>query len=153
MGTTLTATVAILIQLSLAALINNSYSATNLFSNTFFGSQSTKIFALKYGSAALSLSVCFLCSSMAIAFLIDANFLINACGDQEFSSSGHARTILEKGFILALVSNRMLCITFPMLLWMLGPVPVWLSSLAMVWGLYGLDFPGKFNKSNKQSLS
>ncbi|BFG36619.1 hypothetical protein CerSpe_228930 [Prunus speciosa] len=94
----------------------------------------------EYGSAALSLAVSFLCSSMAIGFLIDANFLINASGDHEFTSSGHIRTIFEKGFILALVSNRMLCITFPMLLW-------------MVWGLYGLDFVGKLSKGNKQSLS
>ncbi|XP_008244786.1 PREDICTED: uncharacterized protein LOC103342899 [Prunus mume] len=153
MGSTLTASIAILIEVSLAAFINNSYSATHLFSHAFFGSQSTMIFSLKYGSAALSLAVSFLCSSMAIGFLIDANFLINASGDHEFTSSAHIRTIFEKGFILAFVSSRMLCITFLMLLWMLGPVPVWLSSLALVWGLYGLDFVGKLSKGNKQSLS
>ncbi|XP_004302619.1 PREDICTED: uncharacterized protein LOC101304593 [Fragaria vesca subsp. vesca] len=153
METTLTASITILIVVSLAALVNNAYSATHIFSSAIFGSQSTRIFALKYGSAALALSISFLCSSMAIAFLIDANFLINATGDHEFTSSEHTRSILEKGFVLALISSRMLCITFPVLLWMLGPIPVCLSSMALVWGLYGLDFAGKLANSNKQSLT
>ncbi|KAM5560686.1 hypothetical protein ABKV19_021715 [Rosa sericea] len=155
MGTTLTAVITILVVVSLAALINNAYSATHTFSSAIFGSQSPMIFALKYGSAALALSISFLCSSMAIAFLIDANFLINASGDHEFSSSSseHTHSIFEKGFVLALISNRMLCITFPVLLWMLGPIPACLSSMALVWGLYGLDFAGKLAKSNKQSIS
>lgn len=155
MATTLTASITILVVISLAALINNAYSATHIFSSAIFGSQSTRIFALKYGSAALALSISFLCSSMAIAFLIDANFLINAAGDHEECSScpGHIRSIFEKGFVLALISNRMLCITFPMLLWLLGPIPVCLSSMALVWGLYGLDFAGKLAKTNKQTPS
>lgn len=153
MGTTLTATIAILIVLALAALVNNAFNAAHLIlNNAFFGSQSTKIFALKFGSAALFLSISFFCGSLAMGFLIDANFLINSCG--EFSSlPEYTQTVFEKGFILALISNRMLCITFPLLLWMLGPIPVWLSSLALVWGLYQIDFAGKFTKCNKQSLS
>lgn len=152
MGSTLTATVAILVILSLAALVNNAFNATHLFnSSAFFGTQTTKIFALKFGSVALFLTISFLCGSMAIGFLIDANFLINACG--EFSSSPkYTQSIFEKGFVLALISNRMLCISFPLLLWLLGPVPVWLSSLALVWGLYQLDFAGKFAKCDKESL-
>ncbi|KAL6132938.1 hypothetical protein ACLB2K_065175 [Fragaria x ananassa] len=153
LGPILTASITILIVVSLAALVNNAYSATHIFSSAIFGSQSTRIFALKYGSAALALSISFLCSSMAMAFLIDANFLINATGDHEFTSSEHTRSIFEKGFVLTLVSSRMLCITFPVLLWMLGPIPVCLSSMALVWGLYGLDFAGKLPNSNKQSLS
>ncbi|KAL5540863.1 hypothetical protein UlMin_000761 [Ulmus minor] len=146
MATILTATVTILVELSLAALINNAYNATQVFNNPIFGSESTKIFALKYGSVAVFLSISFLCSSMAIGFLIDANFLINASGEFEFSDV--TQTIFEKGFVLALISNRMLCVCFPLLLWMLGPVPVWLSSIALVWGLYQLDFAGNFTKCN-----
>ena len=151
MGTILTASISILVVLALAMLINNAYNAAHLFENPLFGSQSIKIFALKYGSVALFLSLSFLFGSMAIAFLIDANFLINANYSVEFSSSLSSSSsssssseqmlsIYEKGFVLALVSNRMLCISFPLLLWMLGPVPVWLTSLALVWGLFQLDF-------------
>lgn len=154
MGTILTVSISILVVVSLAMLINNAYTASHLFSNPLFGSQSTKIFALKYGSIAVFLSLSFVFGSMAIAFLIDANFLMNA-NSEEFAlySNEQRQTIFEKGFVLALVSNRMLCISFPLLLWMLGPVPVWFASLALVWGLYQLDFAGKLinNCCNKQT--
>ncbi|KAJ7961069.1 Protein of unknown function, DUF599 [Quillaja saponaria] len=148
MAAILTATITILVNLALAALANNSYSASHLFKGAFFGTQSGRIFALKYGSASLFLVISFLCSSMAIGYLIDANFLMNAYG--EFSSQlGYTQTILERGFTLALIGNRVLCITFPLLLWMLGPVPVMLASLALVWGLYELDFAAKFTIRDK----
>ncbi|XVF65953.1 hypothetical protein PTKIN_Ptkin09bG0292300 [Pterospermum kingtungense] len=143
MTTILTASIAILVNLSLAALTNNTYNASHLFNNTeIFGSQSGRIYALKYGLASLFLLVSFLCSSMALGYLIDANFLINASGDHEQFSSDPAYTqnIFERGFGLAFMGNRMLCIAFPMLLWMFGPLPVALSSAALVWGLYELDF-------------
>ncbi|KAA8517551.1 hypothetical protein F0562_017819 [Nyssa sinensis] len=85
--------------------------------------------------------------SMALGCLIDANFLINATA--EFSSPGYTETVLERGFMLAVVGNRVLCITFTLLLWMFGPVPVVVSSVALIWGLYELDFAGSFTKSNK----
>ncbi|XVE80737.1 hypothetical protein DITRI_Ditri15bG0004300 [Diplodiscus trichospermus] len=142
MATILTASIAILINLSLAALTNNTYNASHLFDTKIFGSQSGRIYALKYGSASLLLLVSFLCSSMALGYLIDANFLINACAadDQLSSNPSYTQNIFEQGFDLALIGNRVLCITFPMLLWMFGPLPVALSSVALVWGLYEFDF-------------
>ena len=141
MGSIFTASIAILVNLSLAALINNTLSVSHLFNTEIFGSQSGRIYALKYGSASLFLLVSFLCSSMALGYLIDANFLINASADVQFSSDpAYTHTIFERGFGLALIGNRVLCVTFPMLLWMFGPLPVALSSAALVWGLYELDF-------------
>ncbi|KAF8007540.1 hypothetical protein BT93_K1528 [Corymbia citriodora subsp. variegata] len=141
MVTILTATIAILINLALAALTNNAYSADHLFSSVFFGSKSPKIFALKYGSASFFSSFSFLCSSMAVGYLIDANYLVNAANsDGMFSTSPYTLAVYERGFLLALFGNRLLCVTFPLLMWMFGPVPVALSSVALVWGLYELDF-------------
>ncbi|XWS09513.1 hypothetical protein CRYUN_Cryun40dG0091000 [Craigia yunnanensis] len=114
MTTILTASIAILVNLSLAALTNNTYNVSHLVNTQIFGLQSGRIYALKYGSASL--------------------FLL-------FSSDpAYTQNIIERGFGLALIGNRVLCITFPMLLWMFGPLPVALSSAALVWGLYELDF-------------
>lgn len=149
MATILTASIAILVNVALAALSNNAYSAEHLLNNPIFGLQSGRILALKFGSASLLLLLSFLCSSMSVGFLIDANFLINACGD--FSSSpDHTHAVFERGFTLALIGNRVLCITFPLLLWMLGPVLVALSSVGLVWALYELDFSGKLISGDKQ---
>ena len=144
MTTILTAATAIIINLALAALTNNNYKASHLLSGSaFFGSQSGKLYVLKFGSASLFLLVSFLCSSMGLAFLIDANFLINAASREFSPSPTYTQTVFERGFMLALMGNRVLCITFPLLAWMFGPVPVALSSVALVWVLHGLDFPGK----------
>ncbi|CAM8981067.1 unnamed protein product [Rhodiola kirilowii] len=140
MGAILTATVSILINISLAALANNSYSASHLLnSSSFFGSQSSKLLVLKFGSTCLVLMISFLCSSMAVCTLIDANMLINAAG--EFASSaGYVQMIFERGFMLSVVGNRVFCMAFPLLFWLFGPVTVLVSSAVMVWGLYELDF-------------
>ncbi|XP_052173484.1 uncharacterized protein LOC127788871 [Diospyros lotus] len=151
MFTILTASLSIIMALSMAALANNAFNASSLFRSGFFGSQSGRIMVLKYGSATLFLLISFLCSSMAVSSLVDANFLINAAGDDKFSQGhGHVQQVLERGFLLAVVGNRVLCVTFPLLLWLLGPVPVALASVALIWGLYELDFAGKFLKNCKQ---
>ncbi|KAL5738955.1 hypothetical protein ACOSQ2_028135 [Xanthoceras sorbifolium] len=154
MATILTASIAILVNLALAALINNSYNGSYMFKTAIFGSQSGRIFALKYGTASLFLVVSFFCSSMALGYLIDANFLINSSSVGELITSSsptpdasYTQTIFERGFILALVGNRVLCMAFPLLLWMFGPLPVILSSVALLWGLYELDFVAKFTAS------
>ncbi|KAK7340058.1 hypothetical protein VNO77_20750 [Canavalia gladiata] len=148
METILTASITILVNLGLAALSNNAYKASHLFSSGVFGSKSDKIFVLKYGLASICLVISFIFSSMAIGHLIDANFLMNSYG--EFLSGGYTQTILERGFTLALVGNRVLCVALPLMLWMLGPVPVLLASLALVFVLHEFDFVTKFQDNHKQ---
>jgi len=150
MSTILTASITILINLALAALMNNTYNASHLFSSVFFGSKSDKVLVLKYGSASLCLVMSFTFSSMAIGFLIDANFLMNAYG--EFLSGGYTESILERGFTLALVGSRVLCVSVPLMLWMLGPVPVLVASLVLVFVLHELDFVCKFPHKHNQFI-
>lgn len=147
MSTIFTASIAILVNLSLAALTNTAFNSIHLLSNPFFGLQFGRISVLKFGSASLFLLVSFLCSSMGLGFLVEANFLLNIC--EEFSSSPtYTQTVFERGFLLSLIGNRVLCITFPLLIWLLSPVAVALSSVALVWGLYGLDFHDKIGSRN-----
>lgn len=138
----LTATVTILSTVALAALANNAYKASDLLATTpFFGTQTGRIIVLKYGSAFVFLLTSFLCSSIAISYLVDANFLINASG--EYMSRGHTKVVLERGFLMGVVGSRMLCISLPLMLWLIGPVFVLISSLGMLWVLYGLDYVTK----------
>ncbi|KAH6769373.1 transmembrane protein [Perilla frutescens var. frutescens] len=136
----LTATVTVIVTLCLAALTNNAFNAARILTAAhLFGSQSPRIMLLKYASASIFLLASFLCSSLAVGFLVDANFLINAIG--EFApAGGYTEAVVERGFAMAVVGNRVLCIAFPLLLWLFGPLPVALSSFALVWGLYELDF-------------
>ncbi|XLT12842.1 hypothetical protein HN51_058532 [Arachis hypogaea] len=78
---------------------------------------------------------------MAIGFLIDANFLMNTHG--KFLSWNYTQTILERGFTLALIGNIFFCVSVPLMLWMLGPVTVFLASLGLVYLLHEFDFVSK----------
>ncbi|ESQ44731.1 hypothetical protein EUTSA_v10003266mg [Eutrema salsugineum] len=158
MVTILTASISILILLSLAAVTNNAFKATHLFTNgndIVFGSRNPKIFVLKYATASLLLAVSFFFSSLSVSYLMDANFLINAiakkhvgdcdCGYElatgTVSFREYTRLVLERGFFMAMVGNRVMCVSVPLLLWMFGPLPVFASSVGLVWVLYQFDFP------------
>lgn len=156
MATILTASISIMVVLLLAALVNNTYNVSELLNkNRVFGSQSSKMLALKYGSAWLFLLISFFCSAIGLGFLIDSNFLVNVSAESECDSSCscHAQAMMERGFMLAVVGNRVLCITFTLLLWMFGPVPVLVSSVALVYGLYELDFAASLAGTTKRNLN
>ncbi|KAF7825409.1 uncharacterized protein G2W53_016573 [Senna tora] len=155
MATIFTATITILMSLALAALNNNAYTASHhhhhMMSSKLFGSKSDILSVLKYASASLFLAISFMFSSMAIAFLIDANFWMNAHHHHHqqlilCEEEGYTKTILERAFTLPLIANRLLCSSLPLFLWMLGPIPLFFSSLALVWWLHHLDFLPNFSK-------
>ncbi|CAL0304386.1 unnamed protein product [Lupinus luteus] len=153
MATIFTASITILVNIALAALTNNTYNVSHhLFKTSVFGSKSDKIIVLKYGTASLCLIISFLCSSMAIGYLIDANFLMNSCGEF-LLSNGYTQIILERGFTLAFIGNRVLCVVIPFMLWMLGPVPVLLASLALVFVLHEFDFVCKLPHNHKPCVN
>lgn len=136
MSAILSASIAILINTTMAALSNNAYKASHLLRHAIFGSQTGPTIALKFASASLLLLFSFLCSSMAVWCLIEANFLINS--SELFQ--GQAQRMLKRGWVLGLVGNRALYVTLSILLWLFGPVPLALSSVALVWVFYNLDF-------------
>ncbi|KAF4402272.1 hypothetical protein G4B88_003193 [Cannabis sativa] len=141
MASIFNASVAILVNTALAALSNNSYKASHLHNHALLGSKSYEIVAIKYASTSFILLSSFFCSSSALALFMDANYSITAFSfDHDSTSFTFPKVILERGNLLALIGNRLLWLSFPLLLWMLGPLPLIFSSAAMIWWLYDLDF-------------
>ncbi|KAI3993672.1 hypothetical protein MKX01_002685 [Papaver californicum] len=136
MGSILGATVAILMILSLSAITNNAYDANDLLSNSYFGSQSIKTVLVKYCFEYSFLLFSFFCSSMAVICFVQLNFLLSVA---DFSP-GYVQDMIERGCWFAFLGNRAFYVTVPLLLWILGPVPMMLSTLALVWVLHQLDF-------------
>ena len=138
MSLILSATIAITVNSSLAALANNTYNSKHLLLQhpIIFGSQSESLLVLKYSCVSILLLFSFLCSSMAVWFTTEANFLINAA--QEYAQE-HAHKVMKKGVLLGIVGNRVLFMALPLLMWMLGPVAMALSSLALLLVFYNLD--------------
>lgn len=156
MGATLMATTSILLCSGLAAVISSTYSVKKPLNDAIYGAHGEFMVALKYVSLLTIFLFSFFCHSLSIRFINQVNILINTPQDpMSLVTPEYILEILEKGFILNAVGNRLFYAGLPLLLWIFGPVMVFLCSLAMVPVLYNLDFvyttgKGKMNVDQKE---
>ncbi|KAF0923213.1 hypothetical protein E2562_003424 [Oryza meyeriana var. granulata] len=156
MGSTLMATTAILFCTGIAAVLSSTYTIKKPLSDAVFGAHGEYMMALKYVALLLLFLVAFVCHSLAICFLNEASFLLNtsstllpSSGDGDGddgrrllglpSTRDYIEEVLERGFTLNLVGNRIFFAGVPLLLWIFGPLLAFLSSLVMIPILYNLD--------------
>ncbi|CAL0333020.1 unnamed protein product [Lupinus luteus] len=140
MGATLMATTSILLCSGLAALISSTYSVKKPLNDTVYGAHGEFMVALKYVTLLTMFLFSFFCHSLSIRFINQVNILINTPQDpMSLVTPQYINEILEKGFILNTVGNRLFYTGLPILLWIFGPVLVFLCFLTMVPVLYNLD--------------
>lgn len=143
MGSTLMATTSILLSSGLAAVISSTYSVKKPVNDTVYGAHGEFMVALKYVTLLLIFLFSFICHSLSIRFVNQVNFLINCpqglptCNDM--ITSEYISDLLERSFTLNTVGNRLFYSALPVVLWIFGPVLVFLCSLTLVPVLYNLD--------------
>lgn len=143
MGSTLMATTSILLSSGLAAVISSTYSVKKPINDAVYGGHGEFMVALKYVTLLLIFLFSFICHSLSIRFVNQVNFLINcpqglpACNDM--ITPEYISDLLEKSFTLNTVGNRLFYSALPFVLWIFGPVLVFLCSLTLVPVLYNLD--------------
>jgi len=141
MGATLMATTSILLCSGLAAIISSTYSVKKPLEDTVYGGHGEFMISLKYVTLLSIFLFSFFCHSLSIRFINQVNILINTPQDpMSLVTPEYVNEILEKGFLLNTVGNRLFYAALPLLLWIFGPVLVFLCSLTMVPVLYNLDF-------------
>lgn len=141
MGSTLMATTSILLCSGLAAVISSTYSVKKPLNDTVYGAHGEFMVALKYVTLLTIFLFSFFCHSLSIRFINQVNILINTPQDEtSIVTPEYVYELLEKGFLLNTVGNRLFHIGLPLLLWIFGPVLVFLCSVTMVPVLYNLDF-------------
>lgn len=144
MGSTLMATTSILLCCGLAAVISSTYSIKKPLNDAVYGGHGEFMIALKYVTLLVIFLFSFMCHSLSIRFINQVNFLINCPQDPDSHVASivtpeYISELLEKGFTLNTVGNRLFYAALPLLLWILGPVLVFLCSLTLVPVLYNLD--------------
>jgi len=140
MGSTLMATTAVLFCTGIAAVLSSTYAIKKPLSDAVFGAHGEYMMALKYVALLMLFLFAFLCHSLTICFLNQASFLINtSCLDADLVTGHFVGEILERGFTLNFVGNRLFYAGVPLLLWIFGPLLAFLSSLVMIPILYNLD--------------
>ncbi|KAJ7966016.1 Protein of unknown function, DUF599 [Quillaja saponaria] len=141
MGSTLMATTSILLCAGLAAVISSTYSVKKPLNDTVYGAHGEFMVALKYVTILTIFLFSFFCHSSSIRFINQVNILINTPQEpMSVVTPDYVHELLEKGFVLNTVGNRLFYAALPLLLWIFGPVLVFLCSATMVPVLYNLDF-------------
>lgn len=141
MGSTLMATTSILLCSGLAAVISSTYSVKKPLNDAVYGAHGEFMVALKYVTLLTIFLFSFMCHSLSIRFINQVNILINSPQDPTSPvTPEYVSELLEKGYILNTVGNRLFYAALPLLLWIFGPVLVFLCSITLVPMLYNLDF-------------
>lgn len=142
MGSTLMATTSVLLCSGLAAMISSTYSVKKPLNDSVYGAHGEVMVALKYVTLLVFFLFSFFCHSLSVRFLNQVNYLVNTvqqCGSSLITTD-YVSELFEKGFIFNTVGNRIFYLGFPLLLWIFGPVLVFVSSIAVLPILYNLDF-------------
>ncbi|GMG99174.1 hypothetical protein Nepgr_001014 [Nepenthes gracilis] len=141
MGSTLMATTSILLSSGMAAVLSSTYSIKKPVNDAVYGAHGEFMMALKYVTLLLIFMFSFLCHSLSIRFINQVNFLINTPphDHQLCITPDYVSELLEKGVILNTAGNRLFYMALPLLLWIFGPVLVFLCAVAVVPVLYNLD--------------
>ncbi|MED6201519.1 hypothetical protein PIB30_095881 [Stylosanthes scabra] len=151
MGSTLMATTSILLSSGLAAVISSTYSVKKPLNDAVYGAHGEFMVALKYVTLLTLFLFSFFCHSLSIRFINQVNILINTPQDpMSLVTPEYISEILERGFILNTVGNRLFYGALPILLWIFGPVLVFLCTITMVPVLYNLDVV--FTSANKGKM-
>lgn len=142
MGSTLMATTSILLCAGLAAVISSTYSVKKPLNDAVYGAHGEFMMALKYVTLLTIFLFSFFCHSLSIRFLNQVSYLICSPVDTSMSlvTQEYLCDLLEKGSILNTIGNRLFYSALPLVLWIFGPVLVFLSFVTMVPVLYNLDF-------------
>ncbi|KAB2629555.1 hypothetical protein D8674_034350 [Pyrus ussuriensis x Pyrus communis] len=141
MGSTLMATTSILLCSGLAAVISSTYSVKKPLNDTVYGAHGEFMVALKYVTLLTIFLFSFMCHSLSIRFINQVNILINTPQDpMSLVTPEYVSELLEKGYLLNTAGNRLFYAALPLVLWIFGPVLVFLCSVTMVPVLYNLDF-------------
>ncbi|EAZ07668.1 hypothetical protein OsI_29924 [Oryza sativa Indica Group] len=148
MGSTLMATTAILFCTGVAAILSSTYTVKKPLSDAVFGAHGEYMMALKYVTLLLAFLLSFLSHTTAICTLNQATFLLNTLpSSSSFAADiaglpvtkDYVADVLERGFLLNLVGNRLFYAGVPLLLWIFGPVLACLCSVVMIPILHSID--------------
>jgi len=145
MASTLVGTISVILSTGLGAVMSSTYSLKqpDPFKElaVFGGHHSELLVAIKYATPLVFLLFSFFFSSLSIRFLNQVNILVNTpLHEPCLITPDYVTQLFHRGCIFNTLATRTLYVACPLLLWILGPVPVFLSCVTMVPALYNLDF-------------
>ncbi|KAL1212582.1 hypothetical protein V5N11_021143 [Cardamine amara subsp. amara] len=159
MGATLMATTCVLLCAGLAAVLSSTYGIKKPLSDAVFGANGDFAISVKYLTILTIFIFSFFFHSLSIRFLNQVAILVNIPNldpnpyGHFFLTSEHVSEMFEKGILLNTVGNRLFYAGFSLMLWIFGPILVFLSVVGMILVLFHLDFVSRGNNQEKQRIT
>ncbi|GMI76599.1 hypothetical protein like AT3G18215 [Hibiscus trionum] len=152
MASTLLATVAITLSSLISVFVSSSSDSGNTTSKIVYGNKSHLLSSIKYFSILLCFLVAFLCNVQSIRYYAHVSFLVtlpSSAGNVE-SVEYVARNLNRASYFWSL-GLRAFYISFPLLLWIFGPIPLFSCCCLMSCLLYFLDTTSSFTRQLHRS--
>lgn len=158
MASTLLATTAITLSSLIGVFVSSSSISSNTTSRLVYGNKSSTLNSIKYFSILLCFLVAFLCNVQSIRYYAHVSFLATVPswkGKKE--SIEYVARNLNRGSFFWSLGLRAFYISFALLLWIFGPIPMLVCSFIMSFVLYFLDTATSFTRhlhthSHKEDL-
>ncbi|KAH1131279.1 hypothetical protein J1N35_002657 [Gossypium stocksii] len=147
MASTLLATVAITLSSLISVFVTSSSDSSNTTSEIFYGNKSRLLSSIKYFSILLCFLVAFICNVQSIRYYAHVSFLITLPSSVDNAESvEYVARNLNRGSYSWSLGLRAFYLSFPLLLWIFGPIPFFLCCFFMSCVLYFLDTTTSFTR-------
>lgn len=147
MASTLLATTAITLCSLISVFVSSTSDSTNTASQLVYGNKSPLVYSIKYFTILLCFLVAFLCNVQSIRYYAHCSFLAtvpSSAGKKE--SMEYVARSLNRGSYFWSLGLRAFYVSFPMFLWIFGPIPMLVCCCIMSFVLYFLDTTSSFTR-------
>ncbi|KAK6921255.1 Protein of unknown function DUF599 [Dillenia turbinata] len=147
MASTLLATTAITLSSLISVFVSSTSNTANTSSQLVYGNKTSLLSSIKYFSILLCFLVAFLCNVQSIRYYAHVSFLSTLP-----TSQGRRECIeyvvrnLNRGSFFWSLGLRAFYLSFPLFLWIFGPIPMFVCCCVMTLMLYFLDTTTSFTR-------
>lgn len=147
MASTLLATTAITLSSLISVFVSSSSSSTATASQLVYGNQTAIISSIKYFAILVCFLVAFLCNVQSIRYYAHVSFLATLPTSKgKKDSIEYVARNLNRGSFFWSLGLRAFYMSFPLFLWIFGPIPMFVCSVMMLSVLYFLDTTTSFTR-------
>ncbi|KAK8686710.1 hypothetical protein V6N13_125730 [Hibiscus sabdariffa] len=147
MASTLLATIAITLSSLISVFVSSSSDSGNSTSEIVYGNKTPLVSAIKYFSILLCFLVAFLCNMQSIRYYAHVSFLVTLPSSVDnMETVEYVARNLNRGSYFWSLGLRAFYLSFSLLLWIFGPIPMFLCCCMMSFLLYFLDTTSSFTR-------
>ncbi|KAG5229874.1 hypothetical protein OIU76_021766 [Salix suchowensis] len=147
MASTLLATTAITLSSLIGVFVSSTSNSDSSASQIVYGNKSSIMQSIKYFSILLCFLVAFLCFVQSIRYYAHCSFLVTVpISKGKKDSIEYASRNLNRGSFFWSLGLRAFYLSFPLFLWIFGPIPMFACCCIMSFLLYFLDTTTTFTQ-------